>query len=161
MKKFFSLSFVLLTCLSWPLPAALAGAPRLSQFGNPLITLRLNQTLVQAEVVSSPEKLYQGLSGRSHLPPGTGMLFVMPTREVQVFCMRDMRFAIDIIWLERHRVIGFHQNLVPNETESYTSPGPADLVLEVPAGFVAAAGIKKGHRLERLPQSTPIPRAPR
>jgi uncharacterized protein len=151
MKRFLCLLLILLTCLYWPGSDSLANDPKPSQFGNPIISLRLNRTVVQAEVVSSPEKLYLGLSGRPSLAPGTGMLFVMPSLEVQVFCMRDMRFAIDIIWLARNRIIGFHRNLPPNETETYTSPGPADLVLEVPAGFAAAAGMKVGDRLKRLP----------
>jgi uncharacterized membrane protein (UPF0127 family) len=127
-----------------------AWAGTLSAAGNPMIPLRLNKTVVQAEVVFTPEKLYLGLGGRQQLPPGSGMLFIMPNLEVQEFCMRGMLIPIDIIWLAQERVIGFHQNLSPKDSGYFKSPGPADLVLEVPAGFVASAGLRIGDRLQRL-----------
>ena len=120
------------------LPAALSPA------GNPIIPVRLGETVIRAEVVSSPEKLYLGLGGRRHLPWGTGMLFLLPERQVQSFCMRGMLIPIDIIWLDQNRVIGFQENLQPQDPGTFTSPGPVDLVLEVPAGFVAATGIQIG-----------------
>lgn len=125
-------------------------AQKTSVAGNPIIPLQLNGTLVQAEVVSSLDKIYLGLGGRRHLAPGNGMLFVMPVLAVQEFCMRGMLIPIDIIWIAQDRIIGFHQNLSPQDPGIFTSPAPADLVLEMPAGFVASAGLKIGDRLQRL-----------
>lgn len=136
----------LLLCLS----CGPARGGELSPAGNPLVLLRLNQTVVRAEVVFTPDKLYLGLGGRKELPWGQGMLFLLPTFEVQEFCMRGMLIPIDIIWLAGDRVIGFHQRVSPQETGDLRSPGPADAVLEVPAGFVAAAGVRVGDRLVRL-----------
>lgn len=130
--------------------AALAAAPpKLSEAGNPLVTVRFDGSVLQAEVVASPAKLYQGLGGRRHLAPGTGMLFILPRLEVQHFCMRDMLIPIDIIWLAQSRIIGFHRNIPADDPGTFTSPGPADMVLEVPAGFAAAAGLRLGDRLQR------------
>ena len=137
----------------WPSLApscGLAQDQKLSQYGNPIISLLLNQTVVQAEVISTPEKLYLGLGGRRRLAPGTGMLFMMPSFEVQQFCMRGMLISIDIIWLAQDRIIGFHKNLSPKDPGTFTSPAPADVVLEMPAGFVASAGLQIGDRLQRL-----------
>jgi uncharacterized membrane protein (UPF0127 family) len=129
----------------WP-----AEAQKTSKAGNPIVSVRLNQTVVQAEVVASLEKIYLGLGGRQHLAPGTGMLFIMPTLEVQHFCMRGMLIPIDIIWIAHDRIIGFHKNLSPNDPGTFTSPAPADVVLEVPAGFVGSAGLRVGDRVQRL-----------
>ena len=118
-----------------------------SPAGNPVATVRLGEALVQVEVVSTPEKLYLGLGGRRHLPWGTGMLFILPQREIQTFCMRGMLIPIDIIWIDQNRIIGFHENLQPQDPGSFSSPGPANLVLEVPAGFVAATGLRRGTQL--------------
>lgn len=123
----------------------------LSPAGNPIETVRLGKNLLRVEVVSSPEKLYLGLGGRSHLPWGTGMLFLLPERQVQSFCMRGMLIPIDIVWIDQNRVIGFHKNRQPQDQGTFTSPGPANLVLEVPAGFVAATGLRRGDRLVRQP----------
>jgi len=119
----------------------------LSPAGNPVTTVRLGETRLQVELVSTPEKLYLGLGGRRHLPWGTGMLFILPTREIQTFCMRGMLIPIDIIWIDQDRVIGCHENLQPQDPGSFSSPGPVNLVLEVPAGFAAAAGLRPGTKL--------------
>jgi hypothetical protein len=91
-----SLLFLVLAGLCFPSYAAAGG--ELSEYGNPFIWVTLGHVRVQAEVVSSPEKLYLGLGGRPELAEGRGLLFIMPSREVQTFCMRDMRFALDFIW---------------------------------------------------------------
>ncbi len=130
-----------LLLVGWSLAAAAAD---LSPAGNPWITVWLGKTQVRAEVVTSPEKLYLGLSGRRDLPWGMGMLFVFPFREVQTFCMRGMLIPIDIIWIDQGRISGFHTNRQPHDPSNFTSPGPVDLVLEVPAGFVAATGLRPG-----------------
>jgi len=130
----------------WP---TMAWADKMSEAGNPIVPVQFHTTVVQAEVVSSPDKLCLGLGGRRHLAPGTGMLFIMPALEVQEFCMRGMFIPIDIIWIARDRIIGFHQNLSPKDLGTFCSPGPADLVLEVPAGFVASVGLRVGDRLQR------------
>jgi uncharacterized membrane protein (UPF0127 family) len=137
--------------LLWPgvSPAAIE-AQKVSEAGNPIALVRLNKTLVKAEVVSSPDKLCLGLGGRRQLAKGSGMLFVMPTWEIQEFCMRGMLIPIDIIWISQDRIIGFHQNRSPRDAGNFFSPAPADLVLEVPAGLVKSAGLQVGDRVERL-----------
>jgi uncharacterized membrane protein (UPF0127 family) len=129
---------------------ATAWVQRISEAGNPIILILVNKTVVQAEVVSSPDKLFLGLGGRRYLAPGSGMLFIMPTLEVQEFCMRGMCIPIDIIWICQDRIIGFQQNLSPRDPGIFHSPAPADLVLEVPAGFVKSAGLRVGDRVGSL-----------
>ena len=41
----------------------------------------------------------RGLSGRSHLSPESGMLFVPDDGEIGAFWMRGMRFPLDFIWV--------------------------------------------------------------
>ncbi len=137
------LALLMLVGLSWT-PAA-AGQEGLSESGNPMIWVKLGRVKVKAEVVYSPEKLYLGLGRRQGLPEGQGMLFVMPTLVIQEFCMRDMRFRIDFIWLVSGRVAGITKN-VPFEDQQacYASPEPVNYVLEVPAGFCDRHGIKVG-----------------
>jgi len=95
------------------LPAALSAGeklPEVSEYGNPFTWVTIGKVKVKAEVVSSMEKMYLGLGKRSELPEGRGMLFVMPSPAVQNFCMRDMRFAIDFIWIVSGRVAGMTKN---------------------------------------------------
>lgn len=115
-----------------------------SQYGNPLIQMTIKEVTVVAEVVSTPPKLYQGLSHRKELPEGKGMLFLMDAARRHEFCMRDMLFAIDIIWIADGKVVGLHKHLSPSDKSSFHAPVPVRLILEVPGGFADRHGIKVG-----------------
>jgi hypothetical protein len=118
-----------------------------SEYGNPFAWVTIGKTKVKAEVVSSLEKIYLGLGKRSELPEGRGMLFVMPRRQIQEFCMRDMRFALDFIWLTPGWVAGLTKNVAPQDQQcGYKSPVPVNYILEVPAGFCDRHGIKVGDK---------------
>ncbi len=137
------LVLLIIGSLSFP-PAALA-REELSPAGNPITWVKLGQVKVKTEVVFSPEKLYLGLGRRQGLPEGQGMLFIMPALVIQEFCMRDMLFAIDFIWLVPGRVVGITKNVSPQDQRAcYASPEPVNYVLEVPAGFCDRHGIKVG-----------------
>ena len=108
---------------------AAAVATEYSHYGNPVIPVRVGQTTVKAEVVASPERLYLGLSHRAGLAEGQGMLFLMPSLEIQQFCMRGMRFSLDILWIVQGRVVGIAAEIPPQESRSLASPQPVNLVL--------------------------------
>jgi len=136
---------VLLMLGSLIFPPAALGREGRSEYGNPLTWVKLGQVKVKAEVVFSPEKLYLGLGKRQGLPEGQGMLFIMPALVIQEFCMRDMRFPIDFIWLAPGRVVGITKNVSPQDQRAcYASSEPVNYVLEVPAGFCDKNGIKVG-----------------
>ena len=128
-------------------PAGWAGGQAVSEFGNPWVWVRVGQVAVQAEAVRTPERLYQGLSYRGQLPEGRGMLFFMPLPEVQTFCMREMRFSLDLIWISNGRVAGITRNVPPTFPGDLTSPAAVTQVLEVPGGFADRYGIKPGDRV--------------
>jgi len=65
----------------------------------------------RVEVVSTASELARGLSGRSKLWHGFGMLFVMPNEEHVTFWMKDMRFPLDIVWISQGMVAGVERNL--------------------------------------------------
>ena len=86
--------------------AGRAGGQEVSEHGNPWVRVTVGKVTVQAEAVRTPERLYLGLSNRRELPEGRGMLFFMPAKEVQTFCMRGMRLPLDLIWISDGRVAG-------------------------------------------------------
>jgi len=124
-----------------------AGKQEVSEHGNPWVRVTVGKVTVQAEAVRSPERLYLGLSYRSELPEGRGMLFFMPEQEVQTFCMRGMRLPLDLIWISDGRVAGLTRNVPPTFPGDLTSPAPVSHVLEVPGGFADRHGIKTGDRV--------------
>lgn len=77
------------------------------------------------------------------------MLFVYRDRLTRTYWMKGMRFPIDIIWIDRGRVRGIERNVpVPRGyLPTYSSGGPADHVLEVPAGWAGRHVTKPGDRV--------------
>lgn len=100
------------------------------------------QTL-QVEVVNTPQSIEQGLSGRETLETD-GMLFVFPQAAPRAFWMKDMRFAIDILWIRDGKIVGRAESASPptlgtplSELVRYVSPEPVDMVLETLPGKIA------------------------
>ena len=144
-----------LTFFAVALLAAPALGQQYSEAGNLLTHLTVKDVPVTAEVVSTPEKMYLGLGHRQSLPEGTGMLFLIPELGRQAFCMRDMHFSIDIIWIADGRVAGIHPKLSPSDQGTFFSPVPVRLVLEVPGGFAELHGIKVGDKVALALQLAP------
>jgi uncharacterized membrane protein (UPF0127 family) len=124
-----------------------ARGQEVSEHGNPWVRVTVGKVKVKAEAVRTPERLYLGLSYRTELPEGRGMLFIMPAKEVQTFCMRGMSFPLDLIWISDGQVAGITRNVPPTFPGNLTSPGPVSHVLEVPGGFADRHGIKAGDRV--------------
>jgi uncharacterized membrane protein (UPF0127 family) len=114
--------------------------------------VELGDLVIPVEIARTADEWRRGLSGRQSLPADQGMLFVFPTPGMYPFWMPDMRFPIDIIWIdENRRVIGISENVPPLENASkpvyYRPPSPAQYVLEVNAGFARSHGITVGDQL--------------
>ena len=104
--------------------------------------LTIGDVKIQIEVARTPEEKNQGLSGRQSLAEGSGMLFIFEENSRPNFWMKDMRFAIDIIWINDGKVVQIDRAIPPPEPgtkdgdlELYRSNQPIDFVLEVPSGF--------------------------
>ncbi len=94
-----------------------------------------------AEVVRSSEAEKTGLSGREGLTKGTGMVFLFDTASYTSFWMKDMKFDLDILWIQDHQVVDVSRNVVHPQgvvddasLPRYTPKTPANFVLEVGAG---------------------------
>lgn len=112
--------------------------------------LMINELRIPVEVVDTPEKRTLGLSYRESLASDSGMLFVMPSRRVSSFWMKEMRFPLDIIWIDGDKIVNLSQDLPPGGPQpknSYSSLYPVDQVLEVNGGFAEKNGIKIGDQV--------------
>lgn len=127
----------------------LAGSQKPIKEGQHEISVADNKVFV--EIADTDAKRAMGLSGRGSLTEREGMLFVFEEKDITpAFWMKDMQFAIDIIWINDGVVSGVTKNIPPEpgRTESqltiYRPPFPIDYVLEVAAGFSDNNSIKIG-----------------
>ena len=107
---------------------------------------------IPVEVADTLKKRSLGLGNRPSLKKGWGMLFVFEERKPHRFWMKDMRFPLDIIWLDNHRIVHINHNAEPassdDEPEVMTSPVPVNFVLEIAAGRAVKLRLKKGQQMK-------------
>ena len=125
------------------------------------VSIPLGKSIYELEVADTPDKIYQGLSGRNRIPAKTGMLFIMPEEETQSFCMRDCLCNIDLIYLNsKGKIVDLHKmtkerSKTSFETDiqynrrlkSYESKDPAKYVIEIPAGDITRLNLKIGQKM--------------
>lgn len=90
-----------------------------------------------------------GLTSKTSLPQGSGMLFLFDKAGDYSFWMKNMKFPIDIIYIDKDKVVTVYENLQPAKSKNesipvFTSNQPADKVLEINAGLSKKYSIKKG-----------------
>lgn len=112
-------------------------------------TIIVGTTPLLVEVANTDAERQQGLSDRASLPQRRGMLFIFANPGNYGFWMKDMRFAIDIVWIDAAGVVVTIADNVSPDTypQSYHSTAPAQYVLEVPAGFAKKQGIALGTKV--------------
>jgi len=100
----------------------------------------------------------QGLSGREFMAQDAGMLFVFEGEQPRQFWMKDMRFPLDIIWIDGQcRLVGVSADVPippPNADDADIPRAPSNLpvryVLELNAGEWGRAGLSEGDRVKFL-----------
>lgn len=116
-------------------------------------SVRIAGTVVKVDIADTPDTRQMGLSGRPGLEKDEGMLFIFPDDGLHGFWMKDMRFSIDILWLDSAgKVVHIVENAPPESfPESFSPEKPARFVLELSAGSVERLGIELGD-IAVLPQ---------
>jgi uncharacterized membrane protein (UPF0127 family) len=113
-------------------------------------TVLVGSTTLAVDVAETPAARAQGLSGRAELKDGKGMLFIFEQEGNWGIWMKDMRFALDIIWAASDgTIITVARNVGPETYPQafYPAEPRAKYVLEVPAGFAEREGIAEGAKL--------------
>lgn len=140
MRRFLLLICVLLVLMvfSW-----------VKSLNNERIIIKVGETAVRVDVADTDSERRQGLSGREELEDGNGLLFVFDRAGVYGFWMKDMNFAIDVIWIgEDKKVVGIEKGVEPSTYPTiFYPPSEVLYVLEVPATFSDATNINVGQSL--------------
>lgn len=113
------------------------------------VYIRTPRMLVRAEVADEEAERVLGLSGRSGLNAGRAMLFIFDKSDTHGIWMKDMKFAIDIVWLDSaKKVIAIESNVQPDSyPKVYESKNKSLYIIELAAGQASKLGIKLGQVL--------------
>lgn len=111
--------------------------------------IRIGNQELSVEVADTIVKQVRGLSGHRPLKENEGMLFVYENPRILSFWMRDMRFPLDIIWIDGHKnIVGIVPDISPDTfPQMFSSAVPVQYVLEVSAGWAELHGVVVGDQL--------------
>lgn len=112
--------------------------------------LKVNDHKFKYTVADSEEERVRGLSGRDSLPDDEVLVFAFEESNGHGIWMKDMKFPIDIIWLdEDKKVVDIEMNVSPDSyPKSFESDIPAIYVVEANAGIATKIGLKLSHQFE-------------
>lgn len=113
----------------------------------PVATINNHSFRVSAAV--SQKEHETGLSKTQSLSEDQGMIFLFEKPEYYSFWMKNMKFPVDIIYINNDKIVTIKNNAAPpkNNEENliiYTPTGPSDKVLEIQAGLSEKYGFKIG-----------------
>lgn len=117
------------------------------------VPVLLGGVLVQASVADTMTTRIKGLSNTPYLPDDVIKLFAFGVPGPHSIWMKDMNYAIDILWVaQAGEIVHIEENVSPDTfPSSFASPVPAWFVVETVAGFVQTHSIALGDELV-LPQ---------
>ncbi|MBX4197001.1 DUF192 domain-containing protein [Candidatus Saccharibacteria bacterium] len=110
-------------------------------------TIVINGSAIKAEVVSNKADLQKGLGGRPCILPNQGMLFEFDKPGIISIWMKDMKFPIDVIWINTdHKVAAAEIDLKPSTypDKFINRDHPAQYVLELKANRAKELGLNIG-----------------
>ncbi|MCS7110170.1 MAG: DUF192 domain-containing protein [Candidatus Caldarchaeum sp.] len=118
--------------------------------------VKLKTRVFYVEVAKTDAERSRGLSGRPYLPEDAGMFFVFERPGKYGFWMYEMRFSIDIVWLdESKQVVHIVEKALPciptQACPVFVPDKEAKYVLEVNAGVCEKVGLKIGDVVEFSP----------
>ena len=114
----------------------------------------IKNLVIQAKIADEPKEHEIGLADYSSLALGEGMLFVFDKSASYIFWMKNVEFAIDIIWIdEAKKIVDIAPNVPPepnkNEKEltRYKPKSDAKYVLEINAGLSSLHNLQVGDQV--------------
>lgn len=126
-------------------------------FGERPAVMYVESTPITVSIADEPEEHTLGLSGTESLGEFEGKLFVFPKEDYYGMWMRDMLFALDIIWINNEgRIVHIEENVTPESyPDTFVSTVPARFVLEVNAFFARNANVVVGDEVSLPPSAIP------
>jgi uncharacterized protein len=109
--------------------------------------LRLHGHTYHISIMRTREELMRGLSGTNSLPANQAMVFVFPGDDKWAIWMKDMKYPIDIVWLDKNKLVVYLiKNAQPSSYPKTQFKPDRDTryVIEFPSGTIDMTGIRVG-----------------
>jgi uncharacterized membrane protein (UPF0127 family) len=139
---------LLAALLHWSMPAIAGKAEQVPVPSLPTREISVAGDTFQVEVAVTRAEKARGLMYRESLGERSGMLFQVDPPAAVSFWMKDVRFPLDLLFLDREGCLLGHHDSVPPCTAIpcplYSSARPAGWVLELPAGTREGLGLADG-----------------
>ncbi len=117
------------------------------------VNVIVNGVVLVADIAATNEQRTMGLSVKDSLDENEAMLFVFDEEAEHTFWMKNMKFPIDIIWIDSdNTVVHIEHNLQPCSSgvfcPTYKPNDDSLYVLETIGGFAERHDIVKGTTVE-------------
>ena len=117
------------------------------------MNVTMNGIELVADVAETNEQRTKGLAFKDALAENEAMVFVFDNAQEHSFWMKDMKFPIDIIWLDSNKtVVHVEHNLQPCSFDGFCQTYKPDknalYVIETVAGFAKNNNVVEGTRVE-------------
>lgn len=112
-------------------------------------TIYIQNVKLAVDIADEPHEQTRGLSGKEYMAENEGMIFVFSESIIPAFWMKDMKLALDIIWVDaENTIIGIEKN-VSTDTfpKIFSPPSPIKYALEVNANWSDKNQINPGDKL--------------
>lgn len=105
----------------------------LYQFSRPTAQIRDHKFYLLT--AKSDKDKQVGLSKYKKLEDNKGMIFVFEKPGLYPFWMKDMKFPIDIIYINQNKIVTIYKNIPKDNLTIYSPTQSADKVLEINANL--------------------------
>jgi uncharacterized membrane protein (UPF0127 family) len=117
------------------------------------VNVIVNGAVLVADIAATDEQMTRGLSVKDSLDENEAMLFVFDEEAEHIFHMKNMKFPIDIIWIDADKtVVHIEHNLPPCSfglfCPTYKPNNNSLYVLETIGGFAERHDIVRGTMVE-------------
>ncbi|TAN27784.1 MAG: DUF192 domain-containing protein [Castellaniella sp.] len=137
----------------------LPGLPAAAQPPLAMVSLEVGEHTVHAELADTPDRMREGLMGRTHLAADSGMLFMLgPPDDLYCFWMKNTLLPLSIAFIDEHGRIVSIQDMQPLSLAPHCPPSAITTALEMDQGWFARSGIGVGAAVRGIP---PLPAARR
>lgn len=113
----------------------------------PHVTVHIGDAVFTTRIARTPEERAKGLSGTQELRQDQALLLVYDRDDKWSIWMKDMKYPLDIVWLDKDKKVVYIVKNAPPESYPYDNFVPkqeARYVLEMPAGTVSKKSIVIG-----------------